>query len=168
MQDPNPTDARRLGRTCEDGSVSGLLGLVVVLGVRDVLAPLSVSFGQREMGHEMVGCGAVPVPLVARRGDHIAGADREDGPAAGLHAPFAFGHVERLADRMRMPGAAGPRVKSTDPMVTGEGPRPWPMPSIHTSLVNHSVGPLAVGLVGWTSNPISFPSRSVVRDTAGP
>src|SRR5256885_1984399 len=91
------------------GQSVGYWGLVVVLGVRDVLAPLSVSFGQREMGHEMVGCGAVPVPLVARRGDHIAGADREDGPAAGLHAPFAFGHVERLADRMRMPGAAGPR-----------------------------------------------------------
>src|SRR5437879_2919074 len=50
MQDPNPTDARRLGWTCEDGPISGLLGLVVVLGVRDVLAPLSVSFGQREMG----------------------------------------------------------------------------------------------------------------------
>ena len=47
MQDPNPTDARRLGRTCEGRPISGLLGLVMVLGVRDVLAPLSVSFGRR-------------------------------------------------------------------------------------------------------------------------
>src|SRR6266511_2620275 len=48
-------------------------------------------------------------------------------------------------------------------MLTGEGPWTCAMASIHTSPVNHSAGPLAVGSFGrtsMTSPPPSFPGGS--------
>lgn len=45
--------------------------------------------------------GAVLVPLVRRRVDHIAGADLDNVPAAGLHEPSSLGDVQGLPDGMR-------------------------------------------------------------------
>ncbi len=44
------------------------------------------------------------MPLVAGDGDGVAGTDLDDGVAAGLGPSFAFGDVERLGDRVRVPG----------------------------------------------------------------
>src|SRR4029450_1780156 len=55
----------------------------------------------------VVGGGAVPVPLVRGRRDDVTGADLLDGATAGPHQPPAFGHIQGLADDVRMPGRAG-------------------------------------------------------------
>src|SRR6184192_1405103 len=54
--------------------------------------------------------------------------------------------IEWLCQAVRAPGA-----KCTDPMLIGEGPCACAMASIHASPVNHSAGPLEVGVLGWTS-----------------
>ena len=60
------------------------------------------------MGHEVAGRGAVPVPLVRRRVDDVAGADLSDAAAAGLHETPAFGDVEGLPEGVGVPrGASG-------------------------------------------------------------
>src|SRR5215204_1904322 len=70
-------------------------GCVLVVG--DVLAPVGLGpvvaggFGDREVGHEAVGSGAVPVPLAGRRRNDVTGADLLDGAPAGLHEALAFG-----------------------------------------------------------------------------
>src|SRR5690242_17606787 len=53
--------------------------------------------------------GAAPVPLARRRVDHITRADLNNLTAAGLHQPASFGHVQRLAAWMTVPG--GPRTR---------------------------------------------------------
>src|SRR5947209_13807878 len=58
------------------------------------------------MGHEVVGCGAVPVPLVRGRVDDVARTDVDDVATAGLHAAVALGDVEALAERVGVPGGA--------------------------------------------------------------
>src|SRR5437867_7452251 len=63
--------------------------------------------------------------------------------------------IEWLCQAVRAPGA-----KCTEPMLTGEGPWACPMASIHTSPVNHSAGPLAVGFFGRTSMTSPLPSFS--------
>ncbi len=62
--------------------------LVVVL-VGDVLAPAGLGsfvagdgFDDGQVGHEVVGCGAVPVPFAGRGADDVAGADFLDLAAA--------------------------------------------------------------------------------------
>src|SRR5215211_2627441 len=86
-------------------------GRVLVVG--DVVAPVGLGaavaggFGDGQMGHVVVGGGAVPVPLVRGRGDDVSGADALDGAAAGLHQALAFGDVEGLADGVGVPGGAG-------------------------------------------------------------
>src|SRR5205823_13691346 len=57
----------------------------------------------------------MPVPLTLRREDDVAGADRDDWPAAGLNAAFAFGDVERLSNLVGVPGAAGARCEVHQP-----------------------------------------------------
>jgi D-arabinose 1-dehydrogenase-like Zn-dependent alcohol dehydrogenase len=74
--------------------------LAAGLGVGDVLAPLGGTLGQGEVGHVVVWCGPVPVPLVGGRVDDVAGPDRDDRLAAGLNEPLAFGDVEGLAERI--------------------------------------------------------------------
>jgi hypothetical protein len=78
---------------------------VVVLVVGDVLCPVRLGsfvagdgFGDGQVGHEVVGCGAVPVPLVGGRVDDVTGADLLDVTAAGLDETLAFGDVEGLPD----------------------------------------------------------------------
>ena len=53
------------------------------------------------------GDGAMPVPLAGRRPDRVAGTDLENLAAASLDAADALGHVQRLADGMRVPPVAG-------------------------------------------------------------
>jgi hypothetical protein len=81
------------------------------------------------------------------------------GSPRGLDAPLAFGHIQRLADRVLCQAVRAPGAKCTDPMLMGEGPGAWAMASIHTSPVNQSAGPLAVGFLGWTSMMSPPPSR---------
>src|SRR5439155_10188246 len=59
-----------------------------------------------EVGHEVVGCGAVPVPLVSGCVDHVAGTDVDDVAAPGLHTAYALGDVERLAEGVGVPRGA--------------------------------------------------------------
>src|ERR671912_570093 len=59
------------------------------------------------MRHEVVGSGAMPVPLIRGCDDDIAGPELLDPAAAGLHQPSAFGDVEGLADGVGVPGGAG-------------------------------------------------------------
>src|SRR5215216_4871682 len=83
-------------------ALGGGRGWVLVVG--DVLTPVGLGslvaggFGDGQMGHEVVGCGAMPVPLVRRRGDQVTGADLLDGAAAGLHQPPAVGDIQGLPD----------------------------------------------------------------------
>src|SRR3954452_13256912 len=93
--------------------VSGLAGRRrPVLVVGDVGTPrravtVVVGLYHRDVGQEVGGGRTVPVPLTRRRVDHLTGADLANLAAAGLHPPAAFGHVQRLADGMRVPGGAG-------------------------------------------------------------
>src|SRR5437660_6648547 len=84
------------------GAAWGSPGLLAVLFVGDVRAPgravaLFVHLEHREMGHEAVGGGAVPVILARREEDAVAGADDLDRPAAQLRAADAFRDVDGLA-----------------------------------------------------------------------
>src|SRR4029453_10257050 len=84
-----------------------------VLVVGDVVAPVGLGavvaggFGDGQVGHVVVGGGAVPVPGAGGRGDDVAGADVLDGGAAGLHEAPALGHIQGLAPGVGMPGGAG-------------------------------------------------------------
>jgi hypothetical protein len=82
----------------------------------DVFAPLGGAFGDGEVGHEVVGGGAVPVPLVGGRAHDLAGVDGDDGLATGLNESFALGHVEGLSVAVGMPGGvrAGCEVHGVD------------------------------------------------------
>jgi hypothetical protein len=69
-----------------------LLGRRHVVLVAHLLAPLRFgSFGRslvdREVGHEMVWAGPVPVPLPGRRLDGVARADLNERAAAAVHPP---------------------------------------------------------------------------------
>jgi hypothetical protein len=108
----------------------------------------------------VVGRRAVPVPLAPGDVDDVAGADGGDGLAAGLDEPLAFGHIQRLADRVACQAVRAPGAKCTDPMLMGEGPCACAMASIHTSPVNHSAGPFVVGFLGWTSTMPPLPTVS--------
>src|SRR5438445_11582404 len=95
---------------------SGLRRLAPVLGVRDVRCPVRLgslalgdTFGHGEVGHEVVGCGAVPVPLVRGGVDDITSADTDDVAAPGLHESSSLGDVQGLAESVVVPGCARPR-----------------------------------------------------------
>src|SRR5207244_11325516 len=80
----------------------------VVLVVGDVIAPggaaaLVVDLEHREVGHEAVRRGAVPVLFAGLEEDAVAGADDLDRAAAVLRAADALGDVDRLAVRVRVP-----------------------------------------------------------------
>lgn len=80
-----------------------------VFVVGEVFAPFCVAFGEREVDHESVGGGAVPVPFVGLGDDDVAGAEPDERPAARLDESFAFGAVERLAAAVAVPGGVGAR-----------------------------------------------------------
>src|SRR6516164_10896466 len=58
------------------------------------------------MDHARGRCGTVPVLLVRRNPDDVAGFDLAHFATPALHAPGAGDHEQRLAERMRMPGGA--------------------------------------------------------------
>ena len=78
-----------------------------------------------DMAHRAVGGGAVPVALARRDPDRVAGLDLDDLLALGLVAPDAGDHIERLAERMRVPVRAPSRkegdTQRTDPGGIGRG-----------------------------------------------
>jgi hypothetical protein len=64
------------------------------------------------VGHEVVGCGALPVPFAGRGAGDVAGADFLGLAAAWLVEAAAFGDVEGLPDGVTVPSGAGRRDES--------------------------------------------------------
>ena len=92
---------------------------LVVLLVGDVLAPSwprvvrrGDDFGDGQAGHEVAGCGALPVPFAGRGAAEVAGADFLDLAAAWLAEAAAFGDVEGQPDGVTAPCGAGRRGES--------------------------------------------------------
>ena len=90
-----------------------------VLGVGHLLAPLRLRairgrLPHRQVRHEAVGCGPMPVPFPGRSGDGIAGMDLDDPAAAGLAPAQAIGDVERLAHGMPVPRIPGTRCEANE------------------------------------------------------
>ena len=95
-----------------------------VLRVRDVSSPHGVGpvvrdLLHRQVRHERRRSGAVPVDLVGLEEHGVTGADGLDRAALGLGEPGAFGHVDRLPERVRVPGRAraGREVHAQQPHV---------------------------------------------------
>src|SRR4051794_23031712 len=63
----------------------------------------------RDVGHEAIRGGAVPVILAGLEVDAVAGADDLDRSLAALAEPHALGDPDRLAERVRVPGGARAR-----------------------------------------------------------
>src|SRR6185312_1131854 len=81
----------------------------VVVVVGDVLEPaglraLGDGFEHRQVFHEVVRRGAVPVLLAGWGVDGLSGMHLDDLAAAGLHQRDTGGDVQRLPDRVRVPG----------------------------------------------------------------
>jgi len=55
-----------------------------------MLAPFGFPLGEREVGHEVVGRGAVPVPLAWWGDDDVAGSDADERSATGLDEAFVI------------------------------------------------------------------------------
>ena len=68
-----------------------------------------VDLQHREVRHEAVGGGAVPVLLAGLEEDAVARADDLDRPAAALAEADAFGDVDGLAVGVRVPGCSRAR-----------------------------------------------------------
>src|SRR5215218_3025792 len=83
-------------------------GLEPGRGVR----PVGVVLEQREVAHEGVGGGAVPVLLPGRADGGVAGADAQHGAVAGADEADALADVQGLADGGDVPVAAGPRSEA--------------------------------------------------------
>src|SRR5215208_6591768 len=86
-----------------------------VLLVADVLEPLDhfaiERFLNGDVRHRGPGRRAVPVPLVRRDPDDVAGSDLLDRTTLVLHEAEAGEHYERLTKRMRVPRRAGAWLK---------------------------------------------------------
>src|SRR5439155_1301896 len=87
----------------------------MVFAIANVLAPFGVAFGHGEMGHEVVGRGPVPVPLVPGRVDDVTGADwggrarRETGRALRLGSRTASDRSSACARRCVRPARSAGR-----------------------------------------------------------
>lgn len=87
-------------------------GLLRVFFVSDVLTPIRaravlVGFDDGEVGHEIVGCGTVPMVFAWIEKDTIAGTDLLDRATATLSPADAFRHEQALPMGMGVPGGAG-------------------------------------------------------------
>ncbi len=98
----------------EAGKARRTASALVVLLVGDVLAPVGLGspaagdgFGDGQVGHEVAGCGAVPVPFAGRGADDGAGADCPGLAAGWLVEAVAIGDGEGLPGGVSAPCAAG-------------------------------------------------------------
>lgn len=80
---------------------------MLVFRVSHVITPGGIALADGKVGHEAVGCGAVPMPLVGGGEDDLSGPQWGDGLSAGLDPSLAFGHIESLANRVSVLGGAG-------------------------------------------------------------
>jgi hypothetical protein len=78
----------------------------VVLVVGDVVAPVRVSLGDRQVGHVVIRGGAVPVFLAVGSVDDVARAELDRVLAADLDKAPAFGDMQGLAPVVAVPGRA--------------------------------------------------------------
>ena len=90
-----------------------------VVRVGHLLAPLGLGavvgrLVDRDVGHEPVRRGAVPVPLPGRRQDRVPGPDLQDLAATRLDPADAVGHVQRLAHGVDVPRVAGAGREADD------------------------------------------------------
>ena len=100
----------------EAGNGRQTASALVVLLAGDVLAPAGLGpfvagdgLDDGRAGHEVVGCGAVPVPFAGRGTGDVADADSRDLAAASLVEAGAFGDAGGLADGVTVPCGAGRR-----------------------------------------------------------
>jgi len=93
------------------GRCAGSGGPLIVC-VADRLKPLHdlvvERFVHRDVGHGRIRRGAVPVLLPRRDPDHVAGLDGFDRAARAPHSAAAVRDDEGLAQRVGVPGRAGP------------------------------------------------------------
>ena len=68
---------------------------------------MSLPLDQRQVCHEPVGCGTVPVVLAGLEEHAVSGSDHLNGPAPALAEPVTLGHVDVLAQGVGVPGGAG-------------------------------------------------------------
>src|SRR5262249_2133148 len=87
----------------------GILRVGDVLEPRDRLAVEHLLHG--DVDHTGVGAGAVPVLLAGRNPYGVAGADLAHRAALGPHPPDAEDDMQRLAERMGVPGGARARLE---------------------------------------------------------
>jgi hypothetical protein len=93
-----------------------------------LLAGRGIARGDRDVRHELIRGGAVPV-LLTRPGHHrVTGTQRPDRAAGGLHPAHPVHDVQHLAARVSVPGRPGAR--RTSPAARGRpapaGPRARP------------------------------------------
>jgi hypothetical protein len=88
----------------------------VVFGFGDVGAPVRSALGDGDVGHEVLGGGAVPVLFAIGCIDHVAGAYLDGGSTARLHEAPTFGDAEGLPPVVGMPGGtrSGGEVHGAD------------------------------------------------------
>ena len=120
-----------------------------VLLVGDVFAPGDgaarvVGLLDRDVGHEAVGGGAVPVVLAGLEEHAVAGADLLYRAALALAEADALGDIDRLPERVGVPGGAGAgsEVDEVGLCSIGSG-RCGDCVDVDGS-VNQSLGPIAV------------------------
>jgi hypothetical protein len=118
----------------------------------------------------MVGSGAMPVPLAGGGMDGVPGADLDSFVSARLDASDPIDDMQRLPQRMGVPGIARAGAKRTTLTRMRDGSRPCAMTSSQTSPMNRSAPPFADGCFGWISNAVSFepsnPSQVLDRGAA--
>jgi hypothetical protein len=115
------------------------------------------ALSDRQMRHEVVGRGAVPVFFAMGCVDDIAGIGFDDLLPAHLNQAAAFGDVQGLSAVMGMPGTArSGGVKRTAATFSREGGSPLVMGSTHASPVKVSAGPFAVVALREISMRVSW------------
>src|SRR3954454_2097114 len=140
----NPGRAAGNGTREPSGPAAG------VLLVRDVLAPADRAAGlvvllHRDVRHEAVGRGAVPVVLARLEEDPVAGPDDLDWASLALAEADALGDEDRLSVGMCVP--RGPRTGREVHERRGEGRAPsWRGDGVDVDVAGEPVGRAFLGL----------------------
>jgi hypothetical protein len=121
----------------------------LILLVADVLHPSHMfaveGFLGGDMDHTGARRGAVPMLLVRRDPDDVAGLDLAHFAAPALHAPCPGNDEQRLAERMLCQAVRAPGSKRTSAERTRAGAGVSIIGSCHTVPVKLSAGPRRVG-----------------------